>query len=76
MYSSFQIEYNNTSLEYKISTPPESYVKWAGWGLWSKRMVYTQLNPDGKIWLLDGKTKNPITKFIAQPEGFPLEPNT
>ena len=74
--SSFFIDLKDKSLTYEIPLLNHSLIKWAGWGPWSKRMFYAQIEPDGKIWVLKNKTKIAIKKFTAQPEGFPLVPNT
>ncbi len=63
-------------LIYEAKDIPLSYVHWTGWGPFSKRMFYTQLDADGKVWVLSEKTQNPVIKFIVQPFGFPLVPNT
>lgn len=62
--------------EYETGSIPLSHVHWIGWGPFSKRMLYVQLESDGKIWILGAKPEPPIASFIQQPEGFPLEPNT
>lgn len=76
LHYTFSINSNNESLIYAAIDAPLLHVHWTGWGPFLKRMFYTQLEIDGKIWVLSEKTKKPITKFIEQPEGFPLEPNT
>ena len=72
----FSIISKEKSLTYEVKEIPLSHVHWVGWGPFSKRMFYTQLEPDGKIWVLNGDTQKQKTKFIDQPDGFPIEPST
>jgi hypothetical protein len=73
-YSEFRIESEKTKFRYTVENLPLSNVVWRGWGPFSKRMFYAQLESDGKIWATE--SVNLATKFSEQPEGFPVEPNT
>ncbi len=71
----FSIISKHNQFRYMPQDIPLSHVHWVGWGPFAKRIIYTQLEVDGKMWILNGKTQNAATEFIAQPEGFPLVPN-
>ena len=73
---SFSIKSDNQTLTYTTKYIPLEHVHWKGWVPFSKRMFYTQINADGKIWVLIEEVEKPITMFTDQPDGFPLEPNT
>ncbi len=73
----FSIKFGQKCFTYNtMDIPLSHHVHWIGWGPFSKRMLYTQLEVDGKIWVLSEKTQKPVIKFIEQTGGFPLEPNT
>lgn len=68
---------NGVSLIYRPEWPtiPENFVSWRGWGLWAKRLARLQVERDGKIWLIGLEQEAPVSEFVPQPEGFPLEPD-
>ena len=72
----FSINSKNERLTYNAKHAPLSHVHWTGWGPFIKRMFYVQLESDGKLWVLSGEAEHAVSKFIEQPEGFPLVPNT
>jgi len=72
----FSIKSKTGNSAYEAKDIPLTHVHWTGWGPFSKRMFYVQLEADGKLWVLRAKTQVPVTNFIEQPDGFPLEPNT
>ena len=71
----FSINSNNKKFTYDTKDISLLHVHWVGWGPFSKRMFYTQLQADGKIWMLSKKNQKAVKKFIGQPDGFPLKPN-
>ena len=73
-YSEFSASSEGESRTYSAPSIPVSSIVWRGWGPFSKRMFYLQLQPDEKIWV--SKSKSRVTDFGDQPEGFPLAPNT
>lgn len=72
----FSITTNNGRFTYNTEDVALSHVHWKGWGPFAKRMFYVQLEPDGKLWVLSDETEHAVSKFIEQPKGFPLVPNT
>jgi len=50
------------------------YVEWVGWGPFTKRVFFAQLEPNGEIWATDRWQPRPARAFKNQPEGFPLKP--
>lgn len=53
---------------------PESFIVWQGWGWWQSRLARVQLESDYKIWLLGVDQTFPVSSFVDQPDGFPVEP--
>ena len=74
--SNFTIQIGQDILRYEAPAISEASIIWKGWGPFSKRVIYAQLESDGKIWLVEPGMTFPLTHFKEQPEGFPLEPNT
>ena len=77
------IEYHSiaiaiSSVLYKYEQPPYGYtqVEWFGWGPFSRRVMYLQLEPDAKVWATNSLLPSPTKAFPKQPEGFPLVPRT
>lgn len=52
---------------------PESFISWDGWGPWTKRTARLQIEDDGRVWLIETLQSFPVTEFVRQPRGFPLE---
>lgn len=73
-YSTFIIQASDTVFTYSIENLSLSNIVWTGWGPFSKRIFYVQLESDGKIWATS--SKNNENNFDSQPEGFPLAPRT
>ena len=72
----FSIKSKNGRFTYNGESVELSHVHWKGWGPFGKRVLYVQLEPDGKLWVLSDETEHAVTKFIEQPKGFPLVPST
>ncbi|WOX04505.1 hypothetical protein [Microbulbifer pacificus] len=73
-YVEFSVSSEKAGHTYSVQGVPLSKIIWRGWGPFSKRVFYVQLEPDGKVWATDSKDR--VEKFSEQPEGFPLAPNT
>ncbi len=74
-FGQINVETDGTSWTYDIpSRIPESFIAWRGWGFWSSRVASVQIEADGKIWLLGIDQSAPVTDFLDQPEGFPVDP--
>ena len=76
IFFDFEIQRGGKHFTYSVTEPREKDITWSGWGPFTKRSFYTQLEPDGKIWAVSSKRKYPVKDFRKQPEGFPLVPGT
>ena len=73
-YSTFSISSDSETNLYSVPSISHSNVTWRGWGPFTKRMLYLQLEADGSIWIT--RSRKRATKFGKQPGGFPVQPNT
>lgn len=73
-FSEFSIVSESEYRNYVTRSIPVSGIVWRGWGPFSKRLLYLQLESDGKIWV--SKSKKKVANFGEQPEGFPISPQT
>lgn len=79
-YYDYQIISKNSIWQYDTSTPyipnfDYDYIETTGFGLWVKRLVFAQLEKDGRIFLLSKDQKFPIAIPAKQPQGYPLVPH-
>lgn len=77
--SDYIIKIANKSFRYHEQYPyiqnfEYDYVKATGFGFWVKRLIFVQIESDGRIYLLNKKQSFPITNFEEQPQGYPLVP--
>jgi hypothetical protein len=77
--SDYKITIANKTFRYHEQYPyiqnfEYDYVKTTGFGFWMKRLIFVQLENDGRIYLLDKNQRFPITNFKEQPQGYPLVP--
>jgi hypothetical protein len=75
----YQITQNNLIWRYHEPLPyipnfDTDYVEFSGFAFWIKRLVFVQLEQDGRIFLLRKTQKLPIAIPAKQPEGYPLTP--
>lgn len=70
----FVITMNSTIFHYHVDRLALSNVEFVGWGPFTKRVFRAQLQADGSIWAVSPEQEYPVTNFIHQPEGFPVEP--
>jgi hypothetical protein len=78
--SNYQITITDKIFRYNEQTPyipnfEYDYVQTTGIGFWVKRLIFVQLESDGRIYLLRKNQKAPIAKFGEQPQGYPLVPH-
>ena len=73
--SNIVIKSNEELYVYKMPYLPTKHIYWSGWGPFSKRTIYVQVNKDYRISLTE-QEKHPVLAFPVQPEGFPIEPRT
>jgi len=74
--SIFSIVTDRGGGNYEIPSIQSSHWFWRGWGPFSKRVFYAQLEEGGNIWLTDPNDNYPVSTFGEQPNGFPIEPST
>jgi hypothetical protein len=77
-YCDYQIILGNSTWRYDSSTPyipyfDSNYVETTGI-VWVKRLIFAQLEKDGRIFLLNKDQKFPIVITKNQPTGYPLIP--
>ncbi|WAC43774.1 hypothetical protein OU997_16185 [Pseudomonas sp. SL4(2022)] len=75
-YYAIAITIGSALYKYEHPTYGHIQVEWFGWGPFSRRVIYLQLEPDAKIWVTNSLLPSPTKAFPKQPEGFPLEPRT
>jgi hypothetical protein len=75
-YAHFSIVSEPHTFNYTIPPIDSSAWVWKGWGPFSKRMIYAQLEENGEIWITGPDIIYPATTFGEQPDGFPIQPNT
>ncbi len=73
-HGEFVISSEKGNFLYSIGYVHSSNISWEGWGPFSKRVFYAQLESDGKIWATNSEAKYPVIEFKNQPDGFPIEP--
>jgi len=75
-YANFSIAIDYHASIYAMPSVLSSVWVWKGWGPFSRRVIYAQLEEDGGIWAVDPDESGPVTAFGKQPDGFPIQPNT
>lgn len=72
--SVLQISTPNKTWSYSSEDPNEKFIRFSGFGPWTKRRFKAQLQEDGRIFVIDPKAPFPQIEFPIQPHGYPLEP--
>ena len=75
-YSKFKIISEQETWSYSPEYPWVDYSHFTGWGPWTKRVFYAQIEPNGLIYVLKDRHKKPVSDFPFQPDGFPIKPET
>jgi hypothetical protein len=75
-YANFSTVTDHHTSNYEMPSVLSSTWVWKGWGPFSRRVIYTQLQANGEIWVVDPDDSSPVTAFGKQPDGFPIQPNT
>ena len=70
----FSIEMNDVTFYYYVGRLALSNIEFVGWGPFTKRVFRAQFEAKGTIWAVGSEQEYPVTKFIDQPEEFPLDP--
>jgi hypothetical protein len=70
----FSIKTNGASFQYHVDRLALSNIEFVGWGPFTKRVFRAQFEANGFIWAVGPEQEYPVTNFIDQPEGFPVEP--
>lgn len=61
------------AFEYHFEEEPRgNFISYEGFGPFFRRVLRLQIEPGGKLFVLDGDKNFPLTDFSKQPEGFPL----
>ena len=71
-YNDYIITFNNTVWRYDPPAPSLEFVEMSGFGPWIKRLVYAQLEEDGRIFIYKKGERPPNIQETNQPEGYPL----
>ena len=74
--SHFSMSSEQYNFSYEMPSVLSSVWVWKGWGPFSRRVIYVQLEKDGGIWIVGSDEPGPVTTFGKQPDGFPVRPNT
>ena len=75
VYGDYQVEIGEMSYNFEVpsySIDEEKYVEYEGALFWGKRVVRAQVEPSGKIYLLQKEEQFPLTDLSSQPEGYPI----
>ena len=71
----YRIIIGTSTKEYAPEFVNQDFIPDSGWGPWSKRKSYAQIEPDGRVFVLNIKQVPPVIDFPDQPRGFPVIPN-
>ena len=70
----YQINIRDSTSKYEPVFFHHEFVDFSGWGPWSKRKLHAQIEPDGRIFVLNIGQVPPVVDFPDQPNGFPMIP--
>ena len=73
-YSKFKIISEQGAWSYKPEYVPGEFFHFTGWGPWTKRVFYAQIESNGIIYVLKDKPNGTVNDFPTQPIGFPIKP--
>ena len=73
-YWSYRVELKDKMLRYIPQIPENDFVVTQGFGPWVSRIFKTQIERDGRIYVLRPGQVFPTKDFVEQPAGFPLVP--
>lgn len=71
---SHRVDKADRLLRYAPVNPGNRFVDVQGFGPWTKRIFNAQLDPDGRIFVLNPGQAMPAKDFVEQPPGLPLVP--
>ena len=72
-FYNLSITRNGKVYTYEAPEVDSKYIEWVGWGPFTKRVFFAQLEPNGEIWATDRWQPRPARAFKNQPKGFPLK---
>lgn len=72
--SKFSVNMDDKVLYYEMGRLALSNIEFVGWGPFTKRVFRAQIESNGFIWAVGSEQSYPVSNFIEQPEGFPVEP--
>ena len=70
-----RVEKGGVVSRYSPTAPDTAFVITRGFGPWMKRVFRAQIDSQGQIFVLKPDQSVPATKFVEQPDGFPLVPS-
>lgn len=74
MSRNFSLQTQGSTLSYERALPPEPYIRFVGFGPFTKRVLKAQMENDGCVYLIEGDEPIPSQVPKAQPPEFPLCP--